>query len=64
VSRGGSRRRLHVRRKRKGKRLAREAVEEAGGEVVLETGCCLVEAVVSASVVMALLSVPAYLAFS
>ena len=55
-----SKRRLRLRRRRKGEKVA-DAVEAAGNEVVLEAGCCLVEAVVSASLVAALLTVPAYL---
>jgi hypothetical protein len=36
-------------------------VREAGEEVVLEAGCCVVEAIGSAAVLVALLAVPAYL---
>ena len=68
----GPRRRLRIRRKRKGKSIASQLAEgagnaagdaaiEAAGEVVYQTGWCLLEAVVSASVVLALLAVPAYL---
>ena len=60
MTRGRSRRRLRLRRKRKGEDVL-DGVEAAGNEVVLQAGCCLVEAVVSASVLVALLSVPAYL---
>ena len=57
---GRSKRRLRLRRKRKGENAA-DAVETAGNEVVLEAGCCLVEAVGSATFLAALLTVPAYL---
>ena len=68
---GGPKRRLRIRRKRRG--TVREPAENAAGEfatevggdvaeeVVYQTGWCLLEAVVSASVVLALLTVPAYL---
>ena len=61
MNRGTARRRLRLRRKRKGESRAADAVEGASDEVVLEVGCCLVEAVASASVLAALLTVPAYL---
>jgi hypothetical protein len=34
---------------------------EVGGEVVLRVGCCLVEAIGSAAILVAVLTVPAYL---
>jgi hypothetical protein len=58
----GPRRRLRVRRKRKDRDLAGEIVE-SGGEVVAEAGCCLIEAMGGLAVVVALLTLPAYLAF-
>ena len=57
---GRPRRRLRIRRKRRGESLA-EVVEAAGNEVVLEAGCCFVEAIGSAVVMAAILTVPAYL---
>ncbi len=68
--------RLRIRRKRKGGSFASQVAEgarnaagdaaaeaalEGAGEVVYQTGWCLLEAVVSASAVLALLTVPAYL---
>ena len=64
MSRGGSKRRLRIRRKRRDGGIVGDGATTAGVQVVAETGCCLVEAVVSASVVLALLSVPAYLSLS
>jgi hypothetical protein len=61
VSGQSSRRRLRVRRKRKGESPSANAAEAGGEEVILETGCCLVEAVAGASMLAALLTVPAYL---
>ena len=67
MSRKGPRRRLRIRRKRKGKSVASqigEGAAEVAGEaavrVVGEYGCLVVESVISASV-LALLIVPAYL---
>ena len=60
-----SRRRLRLRRKRKGESTVSKVSDgvDAGDavEVVGEFGCCLVEAVGSAAVLAALLTVPAYL---
>ena len=58
---GPSRRRLRIRRKRKGESWVADAADAADGEVVAQLGCCLVEAVASAIVVAALLTVPPYL---
>ena len=59
------RRRLRLRRKRKDESFVSKASDrvDAGDavEVVGEFGCCLVEAVGSAAILLALLSVPAYL---
>lgn len=76
MSERSSRRRLRLRRKRKGEsfgsklsdtgNVAKPAdgsgwvAEEIAAEVVFRSGCCLLEAVVSASVLAALLTVPAY----
>ena len=57
MSERGPRRRLRIRRKRKGESFA----QEAGEEVAWHMGCCLVEAVVSAGIVLALFGVPALL---
>jgi hypothetical protein len=76
VRTGSGRRRLRLRRKRKdgslsdvlGPRKAADVADdsksfgrEAAEEVVFETGCCVVEAIGSAAVLLALLTVPAYL---
>ena len=70
MRRGGPRRRLRIRRKRKGKSVASqigegaaEAAVEAGARVVADYGCLVVESVVSASI-LALIAVPAYLLLS
>jgi len=67
VNRKGPRRRLRVRRKRKGRNVASqigEGAAEVAGEaavrVVGEYGCLVLESVISASI-LALLIVPAYL---
>ena len=49
------RRKLRVRRKRS----SDDVVETATDPVVMDLGCCLVEAVLSASILAALLIVPA-----
>ena len=71
-----SRRRLRLRRKRKGETFSKaldapdavDVVDAVGGvdgtivtEVVGRLGCCVVEAVGSMAVLIALLTVPAYL---
>jgi len=78
VNRGTARRRLRLRRKRKGEVFASRLSDRSNAaakvrdsgrgadvgdvvEVVGEAGGCVLEAVVSASVLLALLSVPAYL---
>ena len=77
MSERSSRRRLRLRRKRKdesfGSRLsdsgdvarasdgAGSVATEVAAEVVFRSGCCLLEVVLSASVLVALLTVPAYL---
>jgi hypothetical protein len=58
LSRGGSKRRLRVRRKRRDGSIVGDLADEAGGEVVAEFGCCLVEAVGGLSVLVALMFVP------
>ncbi len=64
LSRGAPKRRLRVRRARKAASVVAEAAGDAGGEVVAQLGCCLVEAVASASVLVGLLLVPTYLLLS
>ena len=79
MSERSSRRRLRLRRKRKGETFSKlsdagdvkrsdrstrrfdplDAVD--GAEVVGHMGCCVVEAIGSAAVLLALLTVPAYL---
>ena len=54
MTRGKPKRRLRVRRKRRGEDLA----EAAGEEVVWQMGCCLVETVVGVSILIGLLAVP------
>ncbi len=65
MSRKGPRRRLRIRRKRKGESFAAEVLEATGNaashQVVGEFGGCVVEAIGSAAVLIALLTVPAYL---
>jgi hypothetical protein len=65
VSRQRSRRRLRIRRKRKGETFATEALEATGNavshQVVGEFAGCVVEAIGGAAVLVALLTVPAYL---
>jgi len=55
LSRRAPKRRLRIRRRRRG------IAEDAGGEVVAEFGCCLVEAVGSISVLLVLVVAPAWL---
>ena len=57
MSRGASKRRLRVRRKRKDGSIVGDL---AGGEVVAELGCCLIEAVGGLSILIGLMFVPAY----
>ena len=64
LSRGGAKRRLRVRRKHRDGTLVGDIAEEAGGEVVAQLGCCLVEAVTSASLLVGLLLIPTYLLLS
>lgn len=82
MNRGTARRRLRLRRKRKGETFAKvldapDVVEVADAvgdsdivdagdvaEVVGHLGCCVVEAVGSLAVLLALLTVPAYLLIS
>ena len=65
MTRKGPRRRLRIRRKRKGESFASEALEATGNavshQVVGEFGGCVVEAIGGAAVLLALLAVPAYL---
>ena len=60
----GPRRRLRVRRKRKGQSIAKDVAGEAGAQVIYEGGGCLVEAVVGASALVALVTIPACLMLS
>jgi hypothetical protein len=64
LSRGGTKRRLRIRRKRKGENSAADTAADlahaAGPEVVAEFGCCLVEAVGGVSILIGLLFVPYY----
>jgi hypothetical protein len=57
LSRGASKRRLRVRRKRKDGSIVGDL---ADGEVVAELGCCLIEAVGGLSILIGLMFVPAY----
>ncbi|HEX6376287.1 MAG TPA: hypothetical protein VFZ91_11270 [Allosphingosinicella sp.] len=80
MNRGSARRRLRLRRRRKGETFAsklsdlgdvKDPVRSSrsfdprdvanGAEVVGHMGCCVVEAIGSAAVLVALLTVPAYL---
>ena len=65
MSRGTSKRKLRVRRKRRHEGFAGDVADEvgtaAGPEVVGEFGCCVVEAVGSVSILVGLLLVPTYL---
>jgi hypothetical protein len=65
VRRRRPRRRLRIRRKRKGEEFLKGALEGAGdaaaNHVIGEFGGCVVEAIGSAAVLLALLTVPAYL---
>jgi hypothetical protein len=58
LSRGASKRRLRVRRKRRDGSIVGDLAGEAGGEVVAQLGCCLVEAVGGLSVLIGLMFVP------
>jgi hypothetical protein len=60
LSRGAAKRRLRVRRKRRDGSIA----GDAGGEVVAEFGCCLIEAVGVVSVLAGLLLVPVWVVMS
>jgi len=55
LSRGASKRRLRVRRKRKDGSILGDI---AGGEVVAQMGCCLIETVGGLSILVGLLFVP------
>jgi len=61
LTRGASKRRLRVRRKRKDGSVVGGVTDEIGGEVVAEMGCCLIEAVGGLSILIGLLFVPLYL---
>ena len=52
---------MRVRRKRKGESVAKDFAAETGWQVIYEGGGCLVEAMVSASVLVAVVTIPAYL---
>jgi len=58
---GASKRRLRVRRRRKGSDAADRGAEGVGSEVVAEFGCCAIEAVAGLSLLIGLLCIPAYL---
>ena len=62
MSRDAPKRRLRIRRKRRG--VAGEPAGQAGGEAVFQLGCCVVEAVGSLAVLIGLLFVPTYLLLS
>ena len=64
MSRGGGRRKLRVRRRRRAGSIAGDIGEAVGGEVVAELGCCLIEAVGGLSILVGLLFVPTYLLLS
>ena len=53
------RRKYRIRRKRRHDGLGETVADRAATEVVGEFGCCLVEAVVGATVLAALIAVPA-----
>jgi hypothetical protein len=59
LSRGASKRRLKVRRKRRGESVA--DVLDEGADVVANFGCCLIEAVGAMSILAGLLAVPLFL---
>jgi hypothetical protein len=59
----GRRRRIRIRRKRNRKGIVRETAEEGAAQVLYEAGRCIIEAVVAASVLVAMLSIPAHLMF-
>jgi len=61
LTRGASKRRLRIRRKRRDGSIVGDVAAGVGGEVVAEMGCCLIEAVGSLSILIGLLLVPAYL---
>jgi hypothetical protein len=58
----GPKRRLRVRRKRRDGSLVGDFPSSGLDDVILETGCCLVEAVISAGLVLLLVGLPAYFA--
>ena len=64
MSRGAPKRKLRIRRRRRHGGIAADIADgvdaAAGGEVVAQLGCCLVEAVTGATVLAALMIVPAY----
>ena len=61
---GASKRRLRVRRRRKGSDAADRGAEGVGSEVVAEFGCCAIEAVGALSIIVGLLLIPTYLLLS
>ena len=65
MSRGGGKRRYRIRRKKsRGHAVAELAGDVIDGDVVGQLGCCVVEAVASASILVGLLLVPTYLLLS
>jgi len=62
LTRGASKRRLRVRRKRRDGSIVGDIAD--GGTVVAELGCCLIEAVGGLSILVGLLFVPAFLLLS
>ena len=64
MSRGGSKRRLRIRRKHKGGNIADGAADVVGAvgtDVVAQLGCFAIEAVAGLSILVGLLLVPTYL---
>lgn len=61
MRRRGPKRTYRIRRADSGDIPAGGLAEDVAAEVIFRTGCCLVEAVVSASVLAALIVVPAHL---
>ena len=64
MTRERPRRTYRIRRKRRDDGSGRTEADDPAIEVVGEFGCCLVEAVLAASVVAALIVVPAHLLLS
>ncbi len=56
-----NRRRLRIRRKGWHEDLAETAIDVAATDVVAEFGCCFIEAIAAASILVAMIAVPAHL---